>query len=122
MSFWVFPSCLLFVAVMKTQSYQICLELIFGEKVQNLRDNLDGTEICQNYHEFEGSVPSHFDPVTEKSVILKAPSKFQTIFFLNDDLILSITNVINNSLMNGFDTIKIIEDVVFISNLRSTLP
>ena len=39
------------------------------------RDNLDGIEVCQNYHESEGSILSHFDPGSEeyvKSIIFKA--------------------------------------------------
>ena len=82
----------------------------FLEKVQNLRDNLDG--ICQNYHESEGSILSHFDPVFEeyvKSIILKAPIKscnldpIPTSLFsiCVDDLIPSITSMINKSLING---------------------
>ena len=73
------------------------------EKVQNLRDNLDGIDICQNYHESEGSILSHFDPVSEeydKSIISKAPIKscdlepIPTSLFSKsvDDLIPSITS------------------------------
>ena len=49
-----------------------------SEKVQNLRDNLDGIDLCQNQHESEGSILAHFDAVSEeyvKSIILKAPIK-----------------------------------------------
>ena len=42
----------------------------FLGKVQNLKDNLGGMEICQNRHECEGSVLSHFDPVSQEYVNL----------------------------------------------------
>ena len=84
----------------------------FSEKVQNLRDNLDGDDICQNHYESEGSIHSHFDPVSEeyvKSIILKAPIKsydldpIPTSLFHKcvDDLIPSITSIINKSLIDG---------------------
>ena len=77
MSLWVDPSSLLSLEFMKIQPYQICLRSIFRKKIQNLRENLDGMNIfCQNYHESEGSVLSHFVPVSEeyvKSMILNAP-------------------------------------------------
>ena len=52
--------------------------IYFSEEVQNLRDNLDSIDICQNYHESEGSIFSYFDPVSDeyvKSIILKVPIK-----------------------------------------------
>ena len=84
----------------------------FSEKVQNLRDNLDGIDICQNHHKSEGSILSHFNPVSEeyvKSIILKAPIKscdldpIPTSLFSKcvDDLIPSITSIINKSLIDG---------------------
>ena len=84
----------------------------FLEKVQNLRDNLDGVDICQNHYESEGSILSPFDPVSEeyvKSIILKAPLKScdldpisNSLFSICvDDLIPSITSIINKSLMDG---------------------
>ena len=78
MSFWVDPSSLLSLVFMKIQPYKYVCGLFFLEKVQNLRDNLDGIDICENHHESEGSILSHFDPVSEdyvKSIILKAPLK-----------------------------------------------
>ena len=82
------------------------------EKVQHLRDNQDGMDICQNHHESEGSILSHFGPMSEeyvKSVILKAPIKSRdldaipTSLFSKcvDDLIPSITSIINRSLIDG---------------------
>ena len=87
-------------------------EVYFSEKFQNLRDNLDGIDICQNHHKSEGSILSHFDPVSEeyvKSIILKAPIKscdldpIPTSLFSKcvDDLIPSITSIINKSLIDG---------------------
>ena len=112
-SFWVEPSSLLSLVFMKIQPYQICLRSIFRKKkVQNLRDNLDGIDICQNHHESEGPILSHFDPASEEyvnSIILKTPIKsynldpIPTSLFSKyvDDLIPSITSIINKSLIGG---------------------
>ena len=113
MSFWVDPSSFLSLVFMKIQPYQICLRSIFRKKkVQNLRDNLDGIDICQNHHKSEGSILSHFDPVSEeyvKSIIFEAPIKscdldpIPTSLFSKcvDDLIPSITSIMNKSLIDG---------------------
>ena len=117
---------------MKIQPYQICLRSIFSEKVQNLRGNLDGMEICQNYHESEGSVLSHFDPVPEeyvKSIILKAPIKpcdidqIPTSLFSKcvDDLIPSITSIINKSLIDGSVPASFKSELVTVLLKKATL-
>ena len=52
-------------------------DLFFGKNSKTSEENVDGIDI-QNYHESEGSILSHFDPVSEeyvKSFILKAPIK-----------------------------------------------
>ena len=104
-------SCKQLLVFMKIPPYQMFAVYLL-EKVQNLRDNLDGIDICQNYHECEGYILFHFDSVSEeyvKSIILKAPVKscdldtIPTSLFSKsvEDLFPSITSIINKSLIDG---------------------